>query len=274
MARLIRETEEAERLLHQSGLPPTIRMSQTQYRVFDGDESRIAIRMREVIGQILTHTLPDSAAEYQARYDEYLHDLVDAHVLWTVVPCPPPRPSAQDCRKYANDLRITVAYLREALRQRSRERPAAVAIVLSKIDTLFSDADRTRHELNDATLRDALGPIINLVVNSAAVSEAAIIPVTAFGFGNAVLGQGTERAGSTDEPFGTEPVWLLPEGSGPRPYNLKTLFVWSLLLGLYTQAGTGIESRPGVREVFRRLSEDLGTVRPWLMPVKRRAEGV
>ena len=80
--------------------------------------------MREVIGQILTHTLPELRAELQARYVDYLKNLVNAHVLWTVVPCPPADPEARDRRRYANDLRITMAYLREALRLRTLKRPA------------------------------------------------------------------------------------------------------------------------------------------------------
>src|SRR5262249_17994026 len=59
-------------------------------------------------------------------------------------PCPPPNPNARDRRRYANDLRITLAYLREALRLRSLEQPVAVALVLSKIDTLFPEAQAAR----------------------------------------------------------------------------------------------------------------------------------
>lgn len=271
VARLIRDAEATQRLLQQSGLPPTLKVSETLYRVYDGDAGHVAYRMREVIGQILTHTLPDSATELQARYDEYLHTLVDAHVLWAVVPCPPPTPGPRDRRRYANDLRITAAYLREALRLRpDGEPPAAVAIVLSKIDTLFTDAAAARAALPEATLRDALAPLVNLVANSSRVSDAAVIPVTAFGFGNAVLadGPGGRTPASGDEPFGAEPVWLLPDGASPRPYNLDALFLWTVLLGLYVQSGRDAEAAPEVRGVYRRLSSDLRAADPWLLPVK------
>ena len=69
---------------------------------------------------------------------------MNTHVLWAVVPCPPPDPSPRDRRRYANDLRITLAYLREALRLRTPEQPVAVALVLSKIDTLFPDAEEAQ----------------------------------------------------------------------------------------------------------------------------------
>ena len=82
-------------------------------------------------------------------------------------------------------------------------------------------------------LHKALGPLVQLIEQSRHVSDAAIVPVTAFGFGKAVLREdGGERTGtppeSLEEPFGDEPIWLLQEGESPQPYNLDTLFLWSL----------------------------------------------
>src|SRR5215470_1081954 len=184
VARMIREAEQTQRLLQASGLPPTLEAAQIRYYLYDGEEQRVVYKMREVIGQVLTHTLPDSAPEQQARYDEYLKSLLNTHVLWAVIPCPPPNPSPRDRRRYANDLRITSAYLREALRLRPAEQPAAVALVLTKIDTLFQDPDEARSALSDETLQSALGPLAHLVNRSTHVADAMVLPVTAFGFNN------------------------------------------------------------------------------------------
>src|SRR5262249_50485454 len=129
VARMIHEDEEAQRLLHQFGLPPTLKASQIRYYLYDGAVQRVVYQMREVIGQVLTHTLPDSRAEQQPRHTESPRSLVNPHVLWAMAPCPPPTPSTRNRRRYANDLRITLAYLREALRLRSLEQPVAVALV-------------------------------------------------------------------------------------------------------------------------------------------------
>src|SRR5262245_31904480 len=224
VAQMIRESEETQRILQASGLPPTLEASQIRYYLYDGDQQRVVYKMREVIGQVLTHTLPDSAPEQQARYDDYLRTLVNTHVLWAVVPCPPPNPSARDRRRYSNDLRITSAYLREALRLRTLEQPAAIALVLTKIDALFRDEEEARAALTDEVLGDALGPLGHLVNKSTRVDEAVVLPVTAFGFGNAILReQGNGRDMEPDDPFGAEPVWLLKEGVAPRPFNLDTL---------------------------------------------------
>jgi len=230
--------------------------------------------MREVIGQILTHTLPDSTAELQARYGEYLKSLVNTHVLWAVVPCVPPNPSARDRRRYANDLRITIAYLREALRLRSLEQSVSVALVLSKIDMLFKDPEEARAALTDEVLLDAFGPLVHLIDTSAHVADAAIIPVTAFGFGNAVLREGGgERAGVSpdlaDEPFGAEPIWLLREGVAPHPFNLDTLLLWTLLFGLLDEAGSEVMAgQSQLSAIWRMLQADLETSNPWFLPLK------
>ncbi|HKB02463.1 MAG TPA: hypothetical protein VKD90_09595 [Gemmataceae bacterium] len=272
VARMIREAEEAHKLLRQSGLPPTLEVSHNRYCVYEGDKRRVICKMREVIGQVLTHTLPNSEPQLQARYVDYIKNLVNAHVLWVVVPCPPADPQQRDRRRYANDLRITMAYLREALRLRTRPELAGVALVLSKTDALFQTAEEARAALTDDVLLQALGPLVQLIEQSQHVSDAAIVPVTAFGFGKAVLHpEADERhgaPGSAEEPFGDEPIWLLREGESPAPYNLDTLFLWTLLLGLLNQAGPNPAARPKLDKVCRMLRDDLEAGSPWLVPFK------
>jgi hypothetical protein len=95
--------------------------------------------------------------------------------------------------------------------------------------------------------------------------------VTAFGFGKAVLrADATERheaPGSSDEPFGDEPIWLLKEGEAPQPHNLGALFLWSLLLGLMNQTADA-EPNPKLEVICRALRDDLEAADPWLVPLK------
>lgn len=271
VAQMIRESEEAQKLLHRSGLPPTLEVSQIRYCLYEGDRPRVVCRMREVIGQILTHTVPDSGRQLQGHYVDYLKNLVNAHVLWVVVPCPPPDPGPRDRRRYANDLRLTLAYLREALRLRTLKQPATVALVLSKTDALFPTMEQAREALTDAVLFRALGPLAHLLQQSTHVSDAVVVPVTAFGFGKAVrhdAGERHEAPGSADEPFGDEPIWLLKEGESPHPYNLDTLFLWSLLLGLLNQTPPNTQMKPELDTICRMLRDDLESGEPWLVPLK------
>ena len=85
------------------------------------------------------------------------------------------------------------------MRRRSLEQPVAVALVISKIDVLFENAEEARASLTDKVLCKALGPLVYLLDQSARVSDAVIIPVTSFGFGNAVL---NESASDSHLPFG------------------------------------------------------------------------
>lgn len=272
VARIIREAEAAQRLLQKSGLPPTLEVSQTRYCLTEGDRRRAACRMREVIGQVLTHTLPDSEPRLQERYADYLRSLVNADVLWAVVPCPPAAPGPRDRRRYANDLRIIAAYLREALRLRTLDRPASVALVLSKADALFDSAQEAREALTDAVLARALGPLVTLIQQSRGVSDAVAIPVTAFGFGKAVLrpdaGERPGAPGSAEEPFGDEPIWLLKEGESPEPYNVDALFLWSLLTGFLGQLEAAEAPDAELDTLCRMLRDDLEATDPWLVPLK------
>jgi hypothetical protein len=273
VAWMIREAEETERLLHQFGLPPTLKASQIRYYLYDGAVRRVAYKMHEVIGQVLTHTLPSSAADQQARYTQYLRTLVNTHVLWAVVPSQPASPTHQDRRRYTNDLRITLAYLREALRLRSLEGPVAVALVLTKIDTLLETADEARASLTEEVLRTSFGPLVHLIERSPRVSDGVIIPVTTFGFGNAVRRQdgtaGERVPPEDDDPFASEPIWLLREGVSAQPYNLDTLLIWTLLFGLLNQTGPGVlEADTDLGKICRALAEDLDAIDPWFLRLK------
>jgi hypothetical protein len=273
VSRMIREAEETERLLHQFGLPPTLKASQILYYLYDGSVRRVAYRMHEVIGQVLTHTLPDSAADLQAKYTQYLRTLLNTHVLWLVVPSQPAKPTHRDRRRYTNDLRITLAYLREALRLRSPQEPVAVALVLSKIDTLCADAEEARASLTEEVLRASFGPLVHLIEKTPHVSDGVIIPVTAFGFGNAVRRKdGAVREGlppEDDDPFASEPIWLLREGVSAQPYNLDTLLTWTLLFGLLNQTGPGVlEADTDLGQICRALAEDLDAINPWFLRLK------
>ena len=122
-------------------------------------------------------------------------------------------------------------------------------------------------------LRTSFGPLVHLIEQSPRISDAVIIPVTAFGFGNAVLREeGGEREGAQseaeEEPFGSEPIWLLREGASAQPENLDTLFIWTLLFGLLNEAGHGIlEEDTELGQICRALRSDLHAIDPWLLPI-------
>jgi hypothetical protein len=144
--------------------------------------------------------------------------------------------------------------------------------VLSKADAMFPTLKEARESLTDEVLARALGPLVHLIQQSTHVSDAVVIPVTAFGFGKAVLREDAaerhEAPGSADEAFGDEPIWLLKEGESPAPYNLESLFLWSVLLGLMNQSGSNAALPPALDRLCRMLRDDLEAAGPWLVPLK------
>ena len=58
----------------------------------------------------------------------------------------------------------------------------------------------------------------------------------------------------------------LKEGESPAPYNLDTLFLWSLLLGLMNKNGPVSDRK--VDTLCRMLRDDLEASEPWLVPIK------
>lgn len=263
--------------LQHRGLDQTLDTPEIHYFLLEGERKRLVMESREVVGQVLTHTTKASPPEQLDRYKRYVTDLAAAHVLWTVIPCPPPNATAADRDRYANDLKITAAYVKEALRHRSEQQPIAVAIMMTKVDTLFPSAAEARRLLPDHVLKEALGPLVNTVVASAKVSDAAILPVSAFGFGNAVL-KSDEAGEPDDDPDGGSPTiesgeleWVLRPGGTAEPYNFATLMVFSLLFGLLNQEVdyNGVDE-PALARICRLLSEDVDAVEGWYVPVKGR----
>ena len=53
----------------------------------------------------------------------------------------------------------------------------------------------------------------------------------------------------------------------PQPYNLDTLFLWSLLLGLLNQA-QDVTADPEFDTLCRMLRDDLESGQAWLVPLK------
>src|SRR6266545_4234454 len=76
---------------------------------------------------------------------------------------------------------------------------------------------------------------------------------------------------SDDDPFGAEPIWLLREGVTPRPYNLDTLVIWTLLFGLLEQdVRNSPENSSEITELCQMLRDDLLAEDRWFLPLKGR----
>lgn len=273
VAAAIQDTEETQALLEGIGLPATTEVSEDIFYLYEGETALTSLHLREVIGQVLTHAKPNSSEQVQKFYSEYMEHLASTHILWTVIPAPPEDLDARGKRRYQNDLKITAAYLQQGLRKRPADSVTSVALVMSKLDAYYDNIDHAQEELDDQTLLQLFGPIVNTVRTSSRVAEAAIFPVSAFGFGNSALLEETEAqfdtAPSSNSPrfYTDEPAWVLKPGAIQEPYNLTALTCWSVLQGLLN-AATEEKREEELEETCRRLLQDFHDTDRWTVPVK------
>jgi len=261
--------------LEQDPLLPTLEPDPLHYTLFEGDMPRVVLSSHEVIGQILTETKPSSPPEWQTRYREYLDRLSRADVLWAVLPLPPAQATAIEQEQFDDDLKITTGYLRKALELRSGQNPCAVAVVLTRLDTLFESPDQAVEGLTPEMLRRLLTPLITLVGMASKVSDAAVIPTASFGFGNAVRKPEVPRPAGRSEPAAPrvreDAVWILRPDARVMPFNLDTLAVWTLMHGLVKEkVVAGSETETVLGNVVRLLRDDLDGINGFYVPIKTR----
>ena len=281
MAKQIKSSRETVELLRHTGLPATLDRPKNELHLFQGDTKCVTFSFREVIGQILTSTTDDSPSEQKDVYAEYVTDLGRSDVLWVVMPCPPREASFHDLERYNDDLRLSVAYLRESLRLRQNPRTCSVAIALTKLDSLFTSAEEAKSQLEKDHLCEVLRPLVNLIMASKGVGQAAIFPTSAFGFGNAVP-RPVEQTGNgkvAEAPHNGkaavaleqgETEWILRPGASPQPYNLTALVVWSMLRGMLYQ-DVEVDDDQGehaLAQICESLAKDLSSLDGWCVPLK------
>jgi hypothetical protein len=277
MTQWVHKALQAYQDLGQRGLLSTLVPEVVEYYLCRGDDVTLLFQVREVVGQILSHTKLDSPPEEQAKYEEYVANLTQADVLWLILPIPP-RGTPADLDRYEADLQILVSYLRAALRLRQTERPCSVALVLTKLDTVTASEAEAREAFTEDSLVEALEPLVQVVTASRRVGEAMIVPVSAFGFGTAVVqadnaAKGKLSAADTNPRWSSslsqgEPEWILRPGLSPQPFNLTPLVWWTLLTGLIHKEVAAAEGeKPELYTVASSLRDDLRAMNGWWVPL-------
>jgi GTPase SAR1 family protein len=276
-AKMIKETRATEAGLHLRGLPPTLERERVEFRLFEGDATRAIFHFNEVIGQVLVN--PDGSEQQKKLYAEYVADLSDGDVLWVVVPSPPHEATQEDLVRYEDDLRLASAYLRAAVRLRRTARPCSTAIILTKLDSVFSSEEEAKSQLTDDRLIELLQPLVTMTLASDRTANAAIFPISSFGWQTAIVkpadtnGQDDDGNAPSALDVGTidhgEREWILKRGVSPRPYGLTKLVVWSLLAGLlYQDVEVADGEEHPLQRACKNLATDVKAVGGWAVPVK------
>jgi hypothetical protein len=276
MSRWMQDALEIYHSLQGRGLLSTLEPEVTEYHLFEADQPRVILQLREVVGQVLTHTTPDSEQSEQERYEKYVANLSQTDVLEVVITCPPADGSPADLERFEADLHLHASYLREALRLRSVGLPCAVAIILAKLDTRFASEAEARAALTDERLRAVVGRLVRIAEGSEKVGMAAIFPLTVFGFGNAVSAPEVVEAGRESGRVGAdllshgEAEWLLRPNATPAPFNLTALVWWEIMTGLLLKPVDGHEQE--LARLAQMLQSDLEALEGWFVPLRCRED--
>lgn len=273
MTRWMIEALETYRDLTGRGLVSTLDPEVIPYHLYYADEPRALLQLREVVGQILTHTTPDCDEKQQEQYRVYVENLTRADVLQVVIGCPSSHEPA-DLERFEADLMVTTGYLREALKVRASHALVAVQLLLVKVDVPFASAEEARAALTNDRLLGMLGRLVRIVEGSAKVGMGAIFPVSAFGFGTTVSGgEPVTEAGPGVRPAGGfslvsqgEPEYLLKPGVNPVPFNLTPAVWWSMMAGLMLKPADDRGQK--LAETARLMMADLEAMNAWYVPLK------
>jgi len=232
-------------LMSDAGLASTLADRRTDYYVYEGDISAVAVRLHECVGQALTKFDPQS--DRSGLYERYLDRLRKAQVILLVVRCP--REPLGDDADLRSDIAVGINYLRAALSAHvGTNRRVSVAILITMVDAAFETVQAAQQGLSEAVLKEMLRPLIALIETSQVLYSAVIFPVSAMGFAVRTGAAGGERG---------------------RAFNLDALLPWSILQGILPQ---DVNMQNGQSELLRRvansLEADLRELKPWMCQIR------
>ncbi len=255
-------------LLWTRGLPATEVLEPQSIDLFDGEQLVLSLRTADPVGQVYSQTRPDSAAEDQQLFEDQFRGLGRSESLWFFLSMPPRGGSPGDLHRFETNLKAAKTSLREALRVRPAGQTCSLAIVLSKVDLMWDSPQQARQEIADEDLLDAVQPLVSVARASDKILHAALLPISAMGFGKTVpLSETSERAqtpiAGLDE---GEPEYVLPPGVMPEP-NTLPLLVYSMVAGLLSvEVDAGRAEQ--LKGLYQRLRGDLVSLDGWVIPVK------
>jgi hypothetical protein len=267
LAALLRRAREIDERLSRHGRETTVHPESFLYSLCEGNEELAQLRLRDPIGQTLTHTTLRSPAEDQARYEDYVNALAGADVFWMMVPCIPDRLTHADVRRLKDDVHLHAGYIRAGLARRRRRRPCVLAVVVNRLDARYGSADEARERL-PRELLNWMVPQLRPLSGDACVGAAAVFPVTALGFGATVAQASAPRGAPASGLTYGEREWLLRPGHAPRAFNLKPLIVWSALAALSHREVEEIPDLAQIRQACRQLRDDLEALDGWCLPLQ------
>ena len=245
------------------------------YALYEGTARRLALQLYDTIGQQINNTTPDSDEKTLKLYDFYLKLLQEADVCWLFVHSTPPRNQPQDLRRFHEDCFLVTNYLAHALTERRRNDKLAVALVWTKTDLHYKNPQDARSRMTEAYLKELFREFTSLVQQSDLISDAAIFPITAMGFGNAHEKPNGHAPGASMTPAERRshrdqgPIYLLDGTRLMTAWNLRPLIAWSMLHALPNLDVSGWSRQvTDLTRVCQFLKQDLDAMDPHYVALK------
>lgn len=259
----LRENRENDRRLRQEGRVTTLQPRTISCSALHSGKPQLAIRIKDAIGQLLTHSTAEGSDDQRTRYERWLNGIAASDVLWAFLPAPPRNAGPSDLQRIRDDFVLHKAYVQEALKRRESQRPVVVAFLVNRIDARYADVDDARRRL-PVEILTPLAVQLRPLRDDPRISSLACVPLSAFGFGCA---REAPRRGVLPLTCG-EREWLLKPDKTPRPYNLLGLVGWSLAAALRQQEIEQTTNVEHITELCRRLQNDFERLGAWHVPLK------
>lgn len=233
-------------------------------RLTDQRRLDLPVTFADIEGQLLTAWTSGATDDVRLRNRELLRYTAMADVLIITVPAQPPGSSPVGMREHRARVGSAAIHALAALdlRRRVSSRRLPVAVAVTQAD-LWGDHE---HEVRSSVTAGDVGEwyrgLTGLLMAHELVGDLALIPVSAFGYGN------TRPIDEPDPSTGNPASRIVGHATVDgvfRGDNIPTLVLWTLAMGLRSKlpriGGQGARIR-GIRAA---LEEDLGRDDGWII---------
>lgn len=269
----LNRTQDRVRDLQNKGMATTLVSHAETLVLHEGEQPRIEITINECVGQALTN--PDGSEAFSEQFKKHSQRLAGCDVIWIYIPVPQDPGNPGESSEY--DVQIANTLLRSALKRHVvNHHRVVVAILLTQVDAVFGNADEARQSLDESVLSHLLRPLINTIRTSAVIGSGAVIPVSAFGFQNAVVHRiaATPATGVAGDPRRARPGFmsatsLLEKNQRLRPWNLRALLPWTVLQSMLLRQVNPHNGQAAImKSIALKLREDLDKLEPWVSVIR------
>ncbi len=271
--RQLNRTRERVTDLQTRGMTTTLAATPETWLLQEGEDCRVQITINECVGQALTN--PDGSGAFAEQFRKHQQLLGCSDFIMVCIRTPQDVTTPDDGAEY--DTHVADALLRAALkRHQVSQQPVVVSILLTQVDSAFSNPEEARYALNDSALNHWLRPLINTIHQSSVVRAAAVIPVSAFGFQKTADATDV-RAAAADAPVDPRRIpagvmkstSLLAKDQKLQPWNLQALLPWIVLQTMLSRQVTLKDGQAAVmKRIVIKLRDDLGKLNPWLSVIR------